>query len=124
MSIGNPEDWAENIVDWRTGKPLAPKSQEPTSYGENTYNIGSVKKKFFDALPEKVYKKYLAKEIDEMWPQKFDGQTLEEVMDGEWPALKEAIDGNFLREADNFLPENKNNPLVDDTYNLEFLEID
>lgn len=49
-----------------------------------------------------------------MWVKKFDDKTLNEVLDKEWPALK---------GVNNFLPENKNSPLTDDTCNLEFLEI-
>lgn len=90
MASLNEEDWAENIIDWKTSKPLASKPQEPTFYGE-TYDMDSLKKKFFDALPEAEYKKYLGgktlKEIANDWGVEYHGDyfsTSEKPKDAFW----------------------------------------
>jgi hypothetical protein len=97
MPIDNPEDWAVNLVNWKTGMAPIPKINKPIYFGENSWNAYLKEEAKLKYVNESIKDNPIAKKIDE------DIEKLKVVIEN-WA-------------------ENKNNLLARDEYNFDFLEI-
>jgi len=117
MAIGNPEDWAENMVNWKTGEPLIKVNGKPIAeikYIEPKDDPDSMSYWVEKDCPSILPKEYKNYDQYFMPPLKSYGKMKLDEVDKHVKELEEVI---------KVWVENGINPLTYTEDNFEFLEI-